>query len=458
MSNVSYTSIGEISRVSITANTVAVTSVPVLNAEPAVITIPATANTASNTELKIDTFGSLGKIKIVLGGTGYAVGEELIFNNKPMSFGIGAEAEVDTVTSDGIITKIRMVPSKIGGTVTVTSNSNVMVTGTSTTFQNDLIVGDKVMINGITRTVSVINSQTSMNLSGALGATVYGVPIRKYGLNLIGGQGYTQDKLPTITVSTVSGTGAIIECVGILGDGEQIIPSGVNKPGEIQEIVITDPGEGFSYIPLLDLSQSGNGDALATAELTKTYETFPGFWSTSDGIISSVDRKLQGNGYLVNYAYLTTSSVEFAKYKKIFKELLHPAGFKAFAEVVHIDDNIDAALSTTETLVVPKSIRTLSGTVNTNSTIWVTGTGTKFNVANSLGIISVGSYIAINSEIRIVDSILNNTTIKVTSAFGSNSSGQELVVMNTVYDAVVTETTLDEITAENEFALTVEIG
>jgi hypothetical protein len=99
----------------------------------------------------------------------------------------------------------------------------------------------------------------------------------------------------------------------------------------------------------------------------------------------------------------------------------------------------------------------LSGKVNiANSSIYVTGDGTKFNVANSLGIITIGSYIAVNSEIRIVDSIISNTNLAVTSAFTITANLQDIVVVNTVYEAIATEVSLDEIIAENELVLTVE--
>jgi hypothetical protein len=86
----------------------------------------------------------------------------------------------------------------------------------------------------------------------------------------------------------------------------------------------------------------------------------------------------------------------------------------------------------------------------------VTGEGTKFNVANSLGIISIGAYIAVNNEIRVVSSIISNTNLAVTSAFTITANNEELLVVNTVYNAVATEITLDEIIAENEITLTVE--
>jgi hypothetical protein len=148
--------------------------------------------------------------------------------------------------------------------------------------------------------------------------------------------------------------------------------------------------------------------------------------------------------------------VEFSKYKKIFKELLHPAGFKAYAtwEAFNV---VSQNVSTLTSLVAPTTIRTLSGLVNVaNASIYVTGIGTRFNVANDIGLITIGSYIAVNSEIRVVNSIISNTNLEVTSAFTISANLEEMIVVNTAYDAVATEITLDEITAENELILTVE--
>jgi hypothetical protein len=68
---------------------------------------------------------------------------------------------------------------------------------------------------------------------------------------------------------------------------------------------------------------------------------------------------------------------------------------------------------------------------------------------------TVGSYIAVNSEIRVVSSIISNTNLAVTSAFTITANNEELLVVNTIYDAVATEI-LEEIIAENELTLTVE--
>ena len=455
-SNTSYIAIGEISNVTIITANVIVASTPVLNAAPAYVTItPLTANTPSSTTVTIDTFGSLGKLVVRNGGTGYSVFDELSFANKPMSFGTGAEAVVTKVSGVGGITEAKFVPSKITGNVNVTAVSNVMVHGIGTAFNTELVPGDSIRIGYDTRKVLTVASATSLNVTSASWTQIYnGVPIRKVGKNLIGGQGYTQEKLPTVTINS-SGFGAIIEVTAIMGDGEDLLAKGTKRPGEIEEIIVTNPGRAIKVVPSVDLTSSGDGTATANVILNPSYETLEGRWSTSDSILSSTDRKLQGRDYYVNYSYLLSSATEFAKYKKVFKDLLHPAGFEVYAELTKLDE-LEATPATLETLVAPKNIKTLSGLVSiVNTSIYVTGSNTKFNVANSLGIMTVGSYIAVNSQIRVVSSIISNTNLAVTSAFTITANNEELLVVNTIYDAVATEI-LEEIIAENELTLTVE--
>jgi hypothetical protein len=104
--------------------------------------------------------------------------------------------------------------------------------------------------------------------------------------------------------------------------------------------------------------------------------------------------------------------------------LLHPAGFRNFAEYP-ISRSIDATQSIDSSVA-----QTISGLVSTtNGSITVTGTNTKFNIANTSGIISIGTQIAINNEIRTINSIVSNTSLTVSSAFTTNSSAQTLIII-----------------------------
>ena len=71
---------------------------------------------------------------------------------------------------------------------------------------------------------------------------------------------------------------------------------------------------------------------------------------------------------------------------------------------------------------------TISGTVNVNSSIYITGTNTKFNVVNNK-VITIGSTIAVNSEIRYINAIYSNGTMTVNSAFTITSNDETLVIV-----------------------------
>ena len=458
-SNATYVQIGEISQVSIASAVVIPLTQPVLNATPAYVTlVPLTANTLSNTVVSIDTFGSLGKLYVNNPGSGYAVFEELTFTGPPnvMSYGFGAEAIISKVSVTGSIIEAKFVPNKVTGNASVTSVSNVMVQGIGTAFTTDFVPGDSITIGHDTRQILTIASSTSLNVTSAAWTQIYtSLPVRKVGINLIGGQGYAQSHLPTVTINTSTGIEGAIRVTGILGDGENLIATGTKRPGEIEEILVANAGIGIRVVPSVDLSGFGDGTATANVTLNPSFITTPGRWTTSDSILSSLDRRIQGRNYYVNYSYILSSTTEFAKYKKAFKDLLHPVGFRAYSELT-ITNEITTTPATLETVASPLTIKTISGRVNiANASIYVTGTNTKFNIANTIGIMTVGSYIAVNSQIRVVSSIISNTNLAVTSAFTITANNEELLVMNTAYNAVETETTLEEIIAENELIITV---
>ena len=428
--NTTYTLLGEISKIQILKSNVSFGAAPPINAEPASILIANTGYTTQPTTVTIDTFGSLGKIVLVSGGAGYSVGDELVFNHGPMCFGIGAAAEVLSVDLTGQITSIDFVPEKLQGTANVTSVSNVMVHGTGTFFQRDLLVGDRIMIGGASRNVVSIASNTSLNVDSFFPRISIQKPIRKHGLYLLGGQGFSQDNLPTVTVSSNTGAGASIIVKSVMGDGELIDARGVKRPGEIEEIVVYSPGEGYTSVPYINLTGYGDGTATAEAQLVPSFETFEGRWTTSDSIISSADRKLAGKDYYINYSYLLSSGIEFSKYKKLFKDLLHPTGFKSYAELIRQDTIVLDSVTAESVNTTRLTMRTTSGRVNiANGSITVTGLGTKFNIANSTGMITIGTQIAINSDIRTVNAISGNTVLTVSSPFSVTANLQELTII-----------------------------
>jgi len=410
--------IGPITNVAILFANAAFAFVPTLDADSA----PFQANGTTHHVLSSH---SLGRVKINSGGLNYQIGDELIFTEtQPMAIGIGAAAAVTSIATNGAITKVELQPSRISGTANTFGSSNVTIIGTNTIFQDELRVGDRIMINNESRYINAISSNTSLNVNVNFTYATTGKKVGKYGDYPIGGQNYNQLYPPTVTVLSTTGTSANLSMIALMGDGENLFATADQDPGAITKIRIIDAGSGYAFPPQIDLSQSGDGTALANSAIEPSYVTFPGRWTTSDSILSTSERVIQGREYFVDYSYVLSSQVEFTKFKDLFKSLIHPAGFIDYAQY-----NInEVVLANNVSRGVITIANTIAGTVNVNSSIYITGTNTRFNVVNNK-VITIGSKIAVNSEIRYINAIYSNGTMTVNSAFTITSNDETLVIV-----------------------------
>ena len=378
----------------------------------------------------IKSYRSVGRIDINNGGVNYKVGDEVVFGTNPSgTYGYGAAAAVTEVAGSGTITKIKIQSQRVAGTANVLNNS-IVVVGTGTAFGTELGVGDKITIRSQERFINAVTSSTSATVNAAFSfsdGTVWSnnSPIGSLSRGVIGGINYTQGTFPTVTVSSTTGTSANVAITSLIGDGESLTALTDTVPGQIITIKVTSGGAGYQYIPKVDLTTKGDGTATATATIGDSYSVLPGRWTTSDSILSSSERKIQGSNFYVDYSYITSSLTEFTKYKTILKELLHPAGFVNYADL-----NKNSAISSNVIYLNTSTANSISGTVNvTNGSIYVSGLNTKFNIANTRGTLTVGTNIAVNGELRIVNSIISNTNISVSSAFTTNSSSETLIIV-----------------------------
>ena len=433
--------LGPVTNVQILTSTVEFTPLPTLDIESPVFSF--TANTASSNTasgvIKLVDLGVLGRMNIVAGGEGYTVGDELLFaapavaNNNGLTawnygHGWGAAAEVTAVhvANNGIQT-VKFQPTRLDGTVSAVALA-ATVTGTGTNFLGELIVGDRIEINNESRYINTISSNTAFNVNVAWTSTSTNRKLGLYGRTYIGGERYRQAHLPTITVSSANGSanGANVVVEAILADGESLTANSPFSPGQIRSIIITDRGGGYTSVPTIDLTGSGDGLATAIAALYASRFVYPGRFVTTDSLVSS-DRRIQNRDYYQNFSYVIQSHVGFTRYKQILLDLLHPSGMKLFAEFL-VDEN----LLETHSLVANDSIRLertdLAGTVNVaNGSVTVTGTGTTFNVANTLTYLTIGGSIVVNSESRVISTIINNTSLTVASTFDHTANAQTYI-------------------------------
>jgi hypothetical protein len=315
---------------------------------------------------RVSDLGSIGTIKIISGGEGYRIGDNLIFTNTEYFSGQGAAARVSAISP---------------------------------------------LTGGITR-ITVTN----------------------------GGYNYRDDFPPTITVNSNTGRFANVAIQSFMGEGAQFeYDAGDGIPGKILSVNLLDKGSAYTSTPLIDLKKSGDGNALVTAQTQPSYVTLPGRWLTSDSILSSDEIKLEGENYYIDFSYIISSQIEFQKYKNVVKDLMNPSGMVNYARY-SIVDNINSLMEVTANSKFTKQI---TGTVNVASGSGnVFGSNTYFTLANTLGILAEGSYITVNSELMVVNSIINNTHLTVAESYLYNANDQLISTMND-YDTITTETWIE---------------
>jgi hypothetical protein len=252
------------------------------------------------------------------------------------------------------------------------------------------------------------------------------------------GKNYTKQYPPTITVNSVNGANAVLSIEHFMGEGAEFefIP-GDGIPGKVLSINVLDRGTGYSTKPVGDLTQSGDGNATTDVIIRPSVIELPGRWLTSDSLLSSDDIKLEGENYYIDFSYVISSKVEFSKYKNIVKELLNPSGSINYA-IYNIIDTVDLPITINIESDLTKQI---VGTVNVaaNSQIVTGYQNTQFVIAENINLLTPGTYIKVNGEIRIANSIINNTSISVSEAFSYSANNQLVTIMIPPYNAITTE-------------------
>jgi hypothetical protein len=379
-----------------------------------------------NTPRTPRSLGSIARFKINDGGRDYAIGDTIVFGRNPLgTHGQHAYAKVANANTTGAITRIAVSNATISGIATVVAACTI-VTGVGTDF---MLLGPKdiININNQSRTIASVSSPTVLEVTLPF-TTSDSYRVEVFNRYPLGGEGYVQNNFPIITVSSATGVGANVEIDSIASDNERLQATTNSAPGSILSSQVLVAGSGYQYAPIAQIITNQGTGAITQVEIERSYLSSPGRWTTSDSILSSTERKIAGKEYYVDYSYIISSQTEFYRYKSMLKELLHPVGFVNYA-----DFKQTSTINANNITVSNISDVTISGRVSVgNGSIVITGSNTKFNLAVQRGALSVGSYVAVNGEIRKVASINSNTTlitssnvseIKITKAGSGYSNG-----------------------------------
>jgi hypothetical protein len=156
--------------------------------------------------------------------------------------------------------------------------------------------------------------------------------------SVLGGTGYENGYLPTITIQSSGGSGANVVVDSTLGTGAVFSPD-TGQIGTVISIAVISGGTGYTSAPVANLSGRGDGTATALVAVIQGLFTYPGYFLNQDGFPSSFNF-LQDRDYYQNYAYvLRAAKTSFTSWIQSVLNLVHPSGLKVFGEYLVINDN-----------------------------------------------------------------------------------------------------------------------
>jgi hypothetical protein len=215
---------------------------PTIYLDPPIFAMNVSGNTAN---VSMTDFGILGSLSIISAGAGYAVGDEVVFTNSSGSVGQDAAAAVTSVSGTGGIAKIDFQSPRIPGTANIAANSNV-VFGTGTSFINVVTPNTWITINNETKRVVSVTNSNNMIVSGTWTYSANNKKVGVAGRNFVGGSGYHMTSLPLVSVSSANGSNANVIATAVVGDGEDLIVSGLQPVGRIRTVTVSQGGEGYT--------------------------------------------------------------------------------------------------------------------------------------------------------------------------------------------------------------------
>jgi hypothetical protein len=161
-------------------------------------------------------------------------------------------------------------------------------------------------------------------------------PIKRIELTNFG-TGYSSANLPSISISTTTGSSANLVATNIQGKSANVIvdtSNNITGIGSIRAVEITNFGINYSTANAI-ANAVGDGNAILTPVISGL-GIKEGVWLDDDG---KVDYKIiQDSYYYQDYSYVIKSGLTFQTYSDTLKQILHPAGLIYFGEIQILND------------------------------------------------------------------------------------------------------------------------
>ena len=376
--------------------------------------------------------GSLGRIKILNGGSNYNVGDYLIFTANGRGYGANAQITQIHLANSGIkAVEFNESSAYVRGGEGYTSKEFPTITVNSTTGSNAQLVvseilgdGEKVEIStsriGAISKIKVISygyDYTSAPIVSLRNADLYLTDITE-GLLFVSNNKVYQGESNTNTTfeayfdKYVSSNNhvRIFNYIGKFDDTKQLKSFDDTITANIADYVFF-----------------GNGKAKATAKFENGLIRYPGIYLNEDGQPSSEKRFQDSNKYH-NFSYVINTENDYKKFSKTLSDVLHPAGTKSFVtRIKKFDDEVANLEITSNNYITTTLPNTFNVFVGTGIAV-LTGSGDNVNLASS---IAVGDTIVFRNLLKTL-----NGTVSYVS--GSNTiTGNGTNFINDVYDGQI---------------------
>jgi len=418
----------------------------------------------------ISDVGSLGRIRIINGGEGYSVGDQLIFSSNGRGYGANAEVSQIHSGNNGIRTIIFNETDDYvrGGegytmldlpTITIDSpggGSNAQLVVTE-------IVGEGTDLDLATSRIGAISTIRVVSFGyDYIEAPI--ISLRNADLTL---SNVTEGQI--FVANTKVYQGESNTNTSWIAYVDKFIQSNnflriYNYSGTFDRNLPLKSDDDEVYADIITASFYGDGRAKATANFENGLIRYPGIYLNTDGQPSS-DQKLQDEKKYHNYSYVINTKNDYYKFKKTLKETTHPIGMKTF--VTRIDDNVvDVANSEIEVIYLTQKF--VSNTFNISlSTNNMVSTGDNSNVeleitANDIIIlknlekqiqgtvnVSTSSNVIVGSNTNFIDELSEGQTIFLSS--GNTAVVQSVINANTIFISTIINITDNNLTMNVQF-------
>jgi hypothetical protein len=175
-------------------------------------------------------------------------------------------------------------------------------------------------------------------------------PIKRIELTNFG-TGYASANLPSITISTTTGSSANLIATNIQGKSANVsvdTSNNITGIGSIRAVQITNFGINYSAANV-SASAVGDGNANLVSVITGL-GIKEGVFLDDDGKVSF--KIIQDSYYYQDYSYVIKSGLAFQTYSDTLKAIIHPAGLQPFGEILLFAEiNLTMVMSSTITTI-----------------------------------------------------------------------------------------------------------